>query len=117
MTDRASWWAKKMGQENAPRTPQQPPTYTPVAQPQQYRPPAQQQQEQPPHQGPMDKAAFEAAMASGDPDRNGGAKTRALQNRPGCPECGAPNYTPVRGNYTDHCYECGFTTRFGQRSA
>lgn len=119
MTDRASWWAKKLGQEQAPR-PQQQPVYTqPPAQSQGWpgaQPPQQQQQPADPNKK-LSKEEFEAVMASGNPDAMGGAKTRALHNRPGCPECGSRNYAPSRGTITDHCYDCGWTTRFGPRSA
>ena len=123
MSDRASWWAKKLGQEQPAARPQQQPVYTPPPQVNQGWPgaqPPQQQQQQQPQADPnkrLSKEEFEAVMASGNPDAMGGPKTRSLMSRPGCPECGSPNYSPSKGTTTDHCYDCGWTTRFGARSA
>lgn len=122
MTDRASWWAKKLGQNPAPQQPQYqqpPPTYAPTRPWPGTQQPVQQQQPAGDPNKKLSKEEFEEVMASGDPDAMGGAKTRALQHRlqNGCPECGSSNYAPSRGTATDHCYDCGWTTRFGPRSA
>lgn len=115
MSDRASWWAKKLQQDNPPPTPRQPPVYTPVAQP---RPQQQQYPQQQPYQQQQAPAAQPAnlseALAAGD--ALGGPQTQAIRNRPGCPECGSPNFRASKGNVTSHCFGCGANGRFSHQT-